>query len=123
VHAPSAKTVTRVTVLGSVAAAIVLAVLIATPRELPGAALGSVLVLRVEWAVALFAALLLAIVVLARAWEGRLPSEISGRGVKYADAVKTQTAVDESAEALRELRGQVAALQRDIFELQTAADD
>ena len=88
VNVPSAKTVTQVTVLGSVTAAVVVAMVIATPRTLPGAALGSVLILRVEWAVALFAALLLAIVVLARAWEGRLPSEISGRGVKYADAAR-----------------------------------
>jgi polyhydroxyalkanoate synthesis regulator phasin len=62
-------------------------------------------------------------VVLARAWEGRLPSEISGRGVKYADAGKTQSAVDESAEALAELRRQVAAIQREVIELQAARAD
>jgi hypothetical protein len=123
VSSPTAnKHLVRVTVFGSVLGAAVAAVLISTPAKLPGAALGSVLVLRVEWAVALFAALLLLTVVLLRAWQGLLPSEISGRGVKYADADKTQAAVNESAEALDELRSQLGTLRRELLELQ-AADD
>jgi Tfp pilus assembly protein PilO len=96
--------------------------LISTPPRLPGAALGSVLLLRVEWALALFAALLLAIVVLVRAWYGLLPSEISGRGVRYAEAYETQTAVNESAAALEGLKVQVAALAHQLAKLQTGDD-
>lgn len=53
--------------------------------DLPGIALGSKAILVVERIAMLFAAWLLGLVVIARALEGELPIEISGRGVRYAD--------------------------------------
>jgi hypothetical protein len=71
---------------------------------LPGVALGSETLLIVERAAAFFAALLFLVVVLVRAWEGALPEEVSGRGVKYASREAAEEARDAAADALEELR-------------------
>lgn len=88
------------------------------PKSLPGVALGSPALLYAERTVAFFAALLLALVVLVRAFQGRLPSELSGRGVKYAEREATEEIRDTTATALeglevayRELATRVEALE------------
>jgi len=57
-------------------------------------------------------------VVLVRAFQGRLPSELSGRGVKYAEREATEEIRDTTATALeglevayRELATRVEALE------------
>lgn len=78
-------------VLAIAVVAVVLATRAPVPARLPGVALGSGEVLIAERAVSLFAILFLAVLVVVRAAQGRLPEELSGRGVKYA----ASDAVDE----------------------------
>lgn len=85
------------------AASVVLSLLAGTPAKPPAIALDSMALLNVERAASTFAILLLALVVIHRAFEGRLPDELSGRGVKY-------TPLDESAA----LRAELAASVRDV---------
>ena len=73
------------------AAALCLATRASVPNTLPGAALGSPELLIAERAGAIFAILFLAALILVRAFQGELPQELSGRGVKYAKS----DAVDE----------------------------
>jgi len=73
------------------------------PESLPGVALGSSVTLHAERAAVFFVGLLLALVVLVRAFQGRLPSELSGRGVKYADRQGTEQIRDTTATALEQL--------------------
>jgi hypothetical protein len=85
--------------------------LIARPVEaLPAVALQSQTVLVVERVAVLFAAWLLALVVVARALAGELPMEISGRGVKYADRAMSQDELLASRRAIDDLKVQVEAL-------------
>jgi hypothetical protein len=118
VPAPN-KNLVRVVVFTSVACAVAAAIVIPTPTKLPGAALGSVLVGRVEWAVAVFAALLLGTVVLVRAWQGVPPSEISGRGLKYADARQDRA---EGQRIRRRDRGAQSPGRRAVARAAGAAD-
>jgi hypothetical protein len=74
------------------------------PDRLPGAALGSVVVLHAERALGLFAASLLVLLVVVRAFEGELPSELSGRGVKYASRDGVEALRSELTNTLDELR-------------------
>jgi hypothetical protein len=77
----------KVLVPGGLALALLANLWIETPPAGPPAiAFGSETVLVVERTVALFAAWMLALVVLAESWRGQLPLEISSRGVRYADA-------------------------------------
>lgn len=89
-------TTRRVTVAALVIAPIVLAVVVSvaigSTHPYPGVALGSGFVLEVERALALWVTWLLALVVGDQALQGRLPDEISGRGVKYADAGRVDDA-------------------------------
>lgn len=82
---------------------------------LPGVALGSQALLVVERAVAFFAAWLLVLVVVAQAFRGRLPTEISGRGVRYADAEAAGDAAAESERAFDELNKRVAVLEDTVL--------
>jgi hypothetical protein len=88
------------------------------PEQLPGVALGSPVVLHAERALAIFAASLLVLVVLVRAFQGMLPTELSGRGVKYAQREATEEIRDTTAAALeglqtaqRELAARVDSLE------------
>jgi hypothetical protein len=74
------------------------------PEQLPGVALGSPVVLHAERALAIFAASLLVLVVLVRAFQGMLPTELSGRGVKYAQREATEEIRDTTAAALEGLQ-------------------
>lgn len=85
---------------------------------LPGVALGSHALLVVERAVAFFAAWLLVLVVVAQAFKGRLPTEISGRGVRYADADAAQAAAADTEAALNVVRRDVAHLRDAVFVLE-----
>lgn len=80
--------------------------------DLPGVALGSETMLVVERIVGLFAAWLFVVVVIARALVGQLPSEISGRGVRYANQDTTQDALTDLRSALERLDGEVEGLRK-----------
>lgn len=73
-------------------------------RPYPGVALGSGLLLALERAVAVWAVVLLALVVGDQALRGRLPDEISGRGVRYV----AREQLDALAEHADEAGGAVA---------------
>jgi hypothetical protein len=92
---------------------------IEAPREgaLPGIALGSQTLLVAERGVAFFAIWLLVLVVSAQALRGRLPIEISGRGLRYADGSQTQDSIASTEEALRRLDEETKALHRDVANL------
>ena len=81
-------------------------------RALPGVALGSPALLVAERTVAFFAIWLLVLVVGAQAFNGRLPVEISGRGVRYADGNETQDSFRSTKESLRTLDAEIKALWR-----------
>jgi hypothetical protein len=75
-----------------VAGSIALSLASHIPAELPGVALGSPALLYVERAVASFTAYLLALVVVVRAFDGDLPSEL--RGLKYDIKESRETAAE-----------------------------
>jgi hypothetical protein len=99
-------------VLASVAAAAARA----APHTLPKIALGSDIVLYVERAAAVFAVLFLALLVIYRAFLGELPSELSGRGVKYAD-------VDAVEQLRAELTDAIAKLKQNQEDLRDTMDE
>jgi hypothetical protein len=88
------------------------------PGGVPGVAFGSETVLVVERTVTLFVAWMLALVILAESWTGRLPLEISGRGVRYAEATTTHASVDAASTALADVETQLARHARSIADLQ-----
>jgi hypothetical protein len=75
-----------IVILGLIAAGFVSAIEGQPEGPLPGVALGSAQLLFVERAVAFFTAWMVAVVVVAQALRGHLPTEISGQGVRYAAA-------------------------------------
>lgn len=96
-----------VLVIGSLVIAVGVSVVVGADRPYPGVALGSGLLLELERAVAVWAVVLLALVVGDQALRGRLPDEIGGRGVRYA----AEERVDEVAGANGDLGDRVAALE------------
>ncbi len=88
------------------------------PEVLPSIALGSHALLVAERAVAFFSIWLLGLVVVAQAIEGRLPTEISGRGIRYADGQATQARADQADVGLGDLRVEMAAVRQELAELQ-----
>lgn len=113
-----------VSVLAGLAICVSLVLLVvADPSDpLPGIALGSALILAVERTVVLFAAWMLVLVVVARALRGELPTEISGRGVRYADAEGTERAVADSRAALSRLDFELEELWDAVSNLEKKAD-
>ncbi len=114
--------------LGSVLVAMLALALVAslatgTPAKLPGVALGSAVVLHAERTVALFAAVLLVLVVLVRAFQGQLPQELSGRGLKYADRQTTVEIRDTTAVALEELQTAQQELHARVEALEEIPED
>jgi hypothetical protein len=99
-----------------VVASLVAAVARAAPHTLPTIALGSDIVLYVERAAAVFAVLFLALLVIYRAFLGELPSELSGRGVKYAD-------VDAVEQLRAELTDAIAKLKQNQEDLRDSMDE
>ena len=94
--------------------------------DMPGVALGSPLVLYVERAAALFGVLLLVFTIVVYAWRGVLPTQISSRGVGYAEAKdKTEESLDElrdasrsSTKALRQTRKEIKELSKRLGTLE-----
>jgi hypothetical protein len=70
------------------------------PTGLPDIALGSVVLFHIERTIALLGGYLAILVVVARAWAGELPTEMSAQGLKYATADAKSTA--ETVEGLEE---------------------
>jgi hypothetical protein len=89
----------------------------AAPDRLPSAALGSDVVLFVERGAAVFAVLFLALLVIYRAFRGELPSELSGRGVKYADADAVDQLRAELTDAISKLRQNQEDLKDSVNDL------
>jgi hypothetical protein len=87
------------------------------PERLPGAALGSDLVLYVERVAAVFGVLFLALLVVYRAFRGELPSELSGRGVKYADRDAVEQLRAELTDAIEQLKENQQDLRDSVGEL------
>jgi hypothetical protein len=92
-------------------------------RSLPGVALGSTTVLRIERVGVLFAVWLFVLVVIAQAWRGQLPSEVSGRGVKYAESEGTQESVRAAATGLRELNYDIQQMRVELMRVEALARD
>lgn len=91
--------------------------------SLPGVALGSVALLLAERAVALFATWMLAVVVVVRAFRDQLPVEISGRGVRYAEAESVQAKTVCTEDVLRDIDADVRWLRKVVRELREARTD
>jgi len=103
-------------VFGGLIASIVAAVfLIELPTgDLPGIALESGAILVIERIAVLFAVWLLALVVAARALAGELPIEISGRGLRYADADTAEKGLLDSEGAFKGLYGEIEELREAV---------
>lgn len=93
------------------------------PEDLPGIALGSLPLLIAERTLALFAIWLAVLVVLTQALKGRLPSEISRGGIRYADAADVQAEAASTNESLLELIAETRSLHAVVLALQQELDD
>jgi hypothetical protein len=100
------------------AAALVVSGIEGAEHPYPGVALGSAAVLVIERALAVWAVWLLILVVMEKAWAGRLPDEISGRGVKYAGVAgveevrsELQAAIEAQEAATEDTLDRIAALE------------
>jgi hypothetical protein len=124
-HWTSPRTWTTVVVVVGLIASIVAGVfLIPMPTEdLPGIALEAKAILVVERIAVLFGAWLLVQVVVARALLGDLPIEISGRGIRYADARTAQDGLVDSESALDRVDDQFRALRERVVMLEASRDD
>lgn len=98
-----------------IVASIVGAAWTAMPDPLPGLAMGSKVVLFTERAATIFAVLFLLALVVIRAVQGKLPQELSGRGVKYAES--------DAVDALRkDINDVLVAMNAQIDELANNQD-
>lgn len=109
--------VVPVLVIGSLLVAVVVSVVVGVDRPYPGVALGSGLLLELERAVAVWAVVLLALVVGDQALRGRLPDEISGRGVRYAAQEQLDALAGEAAEASSNTADRLGALEEAVEQL------
>lgn len=107
--------VVPVLVIGSLVVAVAVSVALGSDRPYPGVALGSGLLLELERAMAIWAIVLLVLVVSDQALVGRLPDEISGRGVRYTPPGPLDEASDADGdvpERLDELEQAVTMMRR-----------
>jgi uncharacterized membrane protein len=108
--------VASLVIVGLAGAVLASAVAGAPSDQLPGVALGSELLLLVERTLAFFAAWMIVVIVIGQALKGRLPTEISSQGVRYAEAESVQVTTAEVQKALRRLgretRGLHGAISR-----------
>lgn len=88
-------------VLAAVVACVMVTLIEGRPRQLPGVALGSVVVLHAERALALLAVIVATLSIGVQAARGRLPIELSTSGLRYEAA-----AADDAAAAVAELQEQ-----------------
>lgn len=80
--------------------------------SLPGVALGSEVLLVAERTVALFATWMLIAVVVIRALKDELPVEMSGRGVRYAEAGNVQAKAACTDEVLQGIEADMRWLRK-----------
>jgi hypothetical protein len=104
----------RVAAVGVVAASAALPAAMAVPARLPSVATGSALLLYVERAMAIFGALVLALVFLYRGWHGQLPRRVSERGAEWEDLAAAGGGMQEQIE---ELSARVDEMQQMLLEL------
>jgi hypothetical protein len=104
----------KLVILGLIAASIASAGTGPPPGPLPGVALGSEPLLFVERTVAFFAAWMLVLMIIMQALRGHLPSEISGRGVKYADVGGAEAAKAGTEDAVQRLASEVERLRWEL---------
>jgi len=90
---------------------------------LPSIALGSQALLVAERSVAFFAIWMLVLVVSVQALEGRLPIEISGRGVRYAGGDETHDSLLSTQRMLAALEAETKALWRVVEDLAAQTND
>lgn len=109
--------VASVVVLGLVGAVIASVAAGVPAGSLPGVALGSEVLLVAERTVALFATWMLISMVVIRALKDQLPVEISGRGVRYADAETVLVKNASAEEVLRDLDDEMRWLRKVVREL------
>lgn len=105
-------------VMGGLAGSAGVNVWIEPPDTLPGVALGSHALLAAERSVAFFSIWLLGLVVVAQAIKGRLPIEVSGRGIRYADGPATLTLADRADSGIDDLLVEVGKQRDELNELQ-----
>jgi len=96
-----------VLVIAIVAAAVVASLLGGAPKDLPGVALGSKALLFTLRALLFAAAGLLMLTVTWRAFERRLPDELTTTGIKYATVEKTRDLQTSLAEDIETLQAQL----------------
>jgi hypothetical protein len=110
-----------VVVIFGLGGAVILSVVAgSTAGPLPGVALGSGALLLAERAGALFAIWMLIAVVVIRALRNQIPVEISGRGVRYAEAENVQATTASGERALRRIDGEMSWLRDTVLELRDA---
>lgn len=115
--------VAGVVVLGLVGA-VVASVAAGVPAgSLPGVALGSEVLLLAERTAALFGTWMLIAVVVIRALKDQLPVEISGRGVRYADAENVQAKAAGTEDVLRDIDIDIRWLRKMVGQLRKAEDE
>src|SRR5215208_3851473 len=96
------------TVLAGIVLSVCVTAFSGVPDPLPDIALGSKALLHFARSAAVFAVFMLALVVVYHGFRGRLPSEISGQGLVYAE-VRNEAAdgIELVAEAVAALRERV----------------
>jgi hypothetical protein len=110
--------VTARIVIGGLIGALIASGITGSPSgSLPGIALGSEPLLLVERAVAFFAAWMVFVVVVAQALKGHLPTEISGRGVRYAEAETAGETRANTEEVVRRHDSEIKRLHRVLMKL------
>jgi hypothetical protein len=112
-------------VVGGLVASIVAGVfLIEAPGDhLPGVALESESILVIERIAMLFVAWLLTLIVVARSLTGELPIEISGRGLRYADAATAQRGLLDSEGAFERMDRELEQLREAMAVIEAAHDE
>ena len=105
------------TVAAMLAASLAASVVVGSPDPLPAAAMGSDVVLHAERTAAVFVLLFLALLVLVRAFQGRLPEELSGRGLKYAERDAVDGVRSELLSSMKEIQAAQAATTAAIADL------
>jgi hypothetical protein len=84
------------------------------PADLPGLALGSSVLLVAERAFALLAIWMTVVVIVLQAFRHQLPVEISGRGVRYAEAQSVRAIGHRTDDALQEMDADIRWLRRTV---------
>jgi hypothetical protein len=88
--------------------------------NVPGVALGSVVLLVAERTAVLFGIWMAMVVMVVRTFRNQLPIEISGRGIRYAESDEVQGKVLSTGEALGDLDAEMAWIREAILDLQEA---